>query len=108
MPCLYTESVQLLPWQVRSPDLSPIENIWLWVSERLGRHRSLATTIEEVWYRLEAAWNELPVSVIQVQFDSMLNRVQAAAVCTNFTPCISPILPTNLIMFSSNYAVCVQ
>ena len=39
-----------------------------------------------IWNSLEAAWNELNSSVIQVQFDSMLNRVQtvlAAAVSTN-------------------------
>ena len=74
---LDTEGVRLLPWPARSPDLSPIENIWSWVAERLGRHRSPATTIDEVWHRLEAAWNDLPVSVIQAQFDSMPNRVRA-------------------------------
>ncbi|GFS86112.1 hypothetical protein TNCV_1583571 [Trichonephila clavipes] len=28
-----------------------------------------ATTIDEVWQRLEEAWNDMPVSVFQVQFD---------------------------------------
>ncbi|GFU15874.1 hypothetical protein TNCV_2368131 [Trichonephila clavipes] len=49
-----------------------IENIWYWVFERMGCHRSPATIIDEMWQRFEAAWNDLPVFVIQAQFDSML------------------------------------
>lgn len=74
---LDTQGIRLLPWPARSPDLSPIENIWSWVAERLARHPSPANTVDEVWHRLEAAWNELPVSVVQAQFDSMPNRVRA-------------------------------
>ncbi len=39
-PPFITEVVGLFPWPARSPDLSPIENVWSWVAERLGRHSS--------------------------------------------------------------------
>ncbi|GFW39209.1 transposable element Tc1 transposase [Trichonephila clavipes] len=35
---LDTQGIQLLPWPVRSSDLSPIENISSWVVERLARY----------------------------------------------------------------------
>ncbi|GFW59255.1 heat shock 70kDa protein 8 [Trichonephila clavipes] len=37
-------------------------------------HYSPATTIDEVWHRLETTWNDLPVSVNQACFDSMRNQ----------------------------------
>ena len=46
--------IRLLPWAERSPDWSPIENIWSWVAERLSCHPSSAKTVDEMWQRLEA------------------------------------------------------
>ncbi|GFV43848.1 hypothetical protein TNCV_1658931 [Trichonephila clavipes] len=53
------------------PALSPIENIWSRVTERLASQPYPANTVDELWYRLEAAWNESYISGIQAQFDSM-------------------------------------
>ncbi|GFW78423.1 transposable element Tcb1 transposase [Trichonephila clavipes] len=50
-----TENVLMLPWSARSPDLSPIENVWSIVAERLARHHKPITTVEELWPRVEAA-----------------------------------------------------
>ncbi|GFW37152.1 hypothetical protein TNCV_5020501 [Trichonephila clavipes] len=54
---LYTQGIRLLPWYTLpfSPD----------------------NMVDEMWHRHEAAWNELPISVIQAQLDSMHNRVMA-------------------------------
>ncbi|GFU92969.1 hypothetical protein TNCV_2081151 [Trichonephila clavipes] len=38
---------------------------------------SQSSTVDEVRDRLEAAWNELPIFVIQVQFEFMHNRVRS-------------------------------
>ncbi|GFT17552.1 hypothetical protein TNCV_4807891 [Trichonephila clavipes] len=48
---LDTENVRLLPWLARSPDLSPIENVWSMVVERLVRHHTPVTTIDDLWHR---------------------------------------------------------
>ncbi|GFS63793.1 transposable element Tcb1 transposase [Trichonephila clavipes] len=42
---LDTQGIRLLPW---FPDLSPIENNWLWIEERLTHHLSPANTVDEV------------------------------------------------------------
>ncbi|GFW22821.1 apolipoprotein B-100 [Trichonephila clavipes] len=41
----------------------PIENM-LWIAETLACHHSPANTVDEMWYRLEVAWNELTAAVI--------------------------------------------
>lgn len=74
---LDTENVRLLPWPARSPDLSPIENVWSMVAEQLARHNTPVTTLDELWYRVEAAWASVPVHAIQALFDSMPRRIKA-------------------------------
>ncbi|GFU38599.1 transposable element Tcb1 transposase [Trichonephila clavipes] len=54
---LDTGNVRLLPWPASSPDLLPIENVWSTVAERLVRHHMPVTTVDELWYRVEAAWS---------------------------------------------------
>ncbi|GFU70898.1 uncharacterized protein TNCV_2206151 [Trichonephila clavipes] len=55
-------------------DLSLFENIWSWVAERRASHPSPAYAVEKVWHGFEVTWNELPISVIQAQFDFIPNR----------------------------------
>lgn len=74
---LDTENVRLLSWPARSPDLSPIENVWSMVAERLARHHTAVTTVDELWRRVEAAWAAVPVHAIQSLFDSMPRRINA-------------------------------
>ncbi|GFU64348.1 hypothetical protein TNCV_1634821 [Trichonephila clavipes] len=51
---LDTENVRLLPWHSRSPDLSPIENVWSMASERLASQHTPITTVDELWHGIEA------------------------------------------------------
>ncbi|GFX36319.1 potassium voltage-gated channel protein eag [Trichonephila clavipes] len=60
--------------ETRSPDLSPFENFWSWDAERLDHLCSAAPTIDKMWHSLEAISNDWPASVIQANFDSILNR----------------------------------
>ncbi|GFX49330.1 hypothetical protein TNCV_3334481 [Trichonephila clavipes] len=53
---LDTENVQLSSWPTCSLDLLLIENVWYMVSERLALHHTPVTTVDELWYRVEAAW----------------------------------------------------
>ena len=83
---LDTQGIRLLPSSAQSPDLSATENIWSWVAERLAHHSSPPVTVDEVWHRLEATKNELLVSIIQTQFNSMSNRIWAVLAACNFAP----------------------
>ncbi|GFS85940.1 transposable element Tcb1 transposase [Trichonephila clavipes] len=52
------ENAELLPWPARSPDLSPIENMWSMVAQRLTQITPPAATPDQLWQRVEAAWCE--------------------------------------------------
>ncbi|GFY15146.1 uncharacterized protein TNCV_1569611 [Trichonephila clavipes] len=62
---LDTENARLFPLPTRSPDLSPIENVWSMVAEWLARHHTPVTTVHERWHCVETAWASVPVHAIQ-------------------------------------------
>ncbi|GFV42945.1 transposable element Tcb1 transposase [Trichonephila clavipes] len=65
----------------RSPDFSPIENMWSMVAQRLTQITPPAATPDQLWQRVEAAWFVVPQEHIQSLFESMPRRV--AAVISN-------------------------
>ncbi|GFV94693.1 transposable element Tcb1 transposase [Trichonephila clavipes] len=73
--------IELLPWRARSPDLSPIENMWSMVAQRSTQIIPLAATPDQLWQRVEAAWSAVPQEHIQSLFESMPRSV--AAVISN-------------------------
>ncbi|GFV89154.1 transposable element Tcb1 transposase [Trichonephila clavipes] len=62
--------IELLHWWARSLDLSPIENMWSMVAQRLTQITSPAATPDQLWQRVEAAWSAVPQEHIQ----SLLNK----------------------------------
>ncbi|GFX51697.1 integrase catalytic domain-containing protein [Trichonephila clavipes] len=75
------DSIKLLPWLARSPDLSPIENMWFMVAQRLTQITPAVATPDQFWQRVEAAWSAVPQERIQSLFESIPRRV--AAVISN-------------------------
>ncbi|GFX66934.1 transposable element Tc3 transposase [Trichonephila clavipes] len=69
--------IELLPSAARSPDLSPIENMWSMVAQRLTQITPPAATLDHLWQRGEAAWSAVPPEHIQSLFESMPMRVVA-------------------------------
>ncbi|UYV60591.1 PAQR5 [Cordylochernes scorpioides] len=73
--------IELPSWPARSPELSPIENMWSMVAQRLTQITSPAATPDQLWQRVEAAWSAVAQEHIQSIFESMPRRV--AAVISN-------------------------
>ncbi|GFW18054.1 transposable element Tcb1 transposase [Trichonephila clavipes] len=69
--------IELLPLPARSPDLSPIENMWSMVAQRLTQITPPAATPDQLGQRVEAAWSAVPQEHIQSIFESMPRRVVA-------------------------------
>ncbi|GFX66818.1 transposable element Tcb1 transposase [Trichonephila clavipes] len=67
--------IELLPWKACSPDLSPIENMWSKVAQRLTQITHPAATPDQLWQRVEASWSSVPHKHIQSVFESMPRRV---------------------------------
>ncbi|GFV41177.1 transposable element Tcb1 transposase [Trichonephila clavipes] len=74
--------IELLPWPARSPDLSPIENMWFMVAHRLTQITPPASTPDQFWQRVEAAWSAVFQEHVQSLFESMPRRV-AAVISSN-------------------------
>ncbi|GFU83794.1 transposable element Tcb1 transposase [Trichonephila clavipes] len=75
----FNHQIELFPWQARSPDLSPIENMWSMVAQRLTQITPPAATPYQLWQRVEAAWSAVPQEHIQSLFESMPTRVAAVS-----------------------------
>ncbi|GFV09502.1 transposable element Tcb1 transposase [Trichonephila clavipes] len=73
--------IELLPWPARSPDLSPIENMWSMVAQQLAQITPPAAIPDQLWQGVEASWSAVSQEHIQSLFESMPRRV--AAVISN-------------------------
>ncbi|GFT71000.1 transposable element Tcb1 transposase [Trichonephila clavipes] len=64
--------IELLPWSARSLNLSPIENMWSMVAQRLTQITLPAAPPDQLWQRVEAAWSAVPQEHhIQSLFESI-------------------------------------
>ncbi|GFV02376.1 transposable element Tcb1 transposase [Trichonephila clavipes] len=53
----------------RFPDLSPIDNMWSMVAQRLTQITPPAATRDQLWQRVQAAWSVVPQEHIQSLFE---------------------------------------
>ncbi|GFT25163.1 transposable element Tcb1 transposase [Trichonephila clavipes] len=74
--------IELLAWLARSSDLSPIENMWSMVAQRLTQISPSAATPDQLWQRVEAVCSAVPQKQIQSLFESM-PRCVAAVISNN-------------------------
>ena len=61
-------------WPARSPDLSPIENMWAIVSKRVDAYGPL--DVEGLWGFVERAWDDIPMSTVNALVLSFHGRLK--------------------------------
>lgn len=71
------QSVDMLPWPARSPDLSPIEHVWDIIGRQLQRHPQPALTVPALTAQVQQAWNSIPQTDIRHLYDTMHARLHA-------------------------------
>lgn len=72
---LSEQSINVLPWPSRSPDLNPIENLWGILAREVYRNGRQFTCVEDLKNAIKCAWEELSCDILLELIDSMPNRI---------------------------------
>jgi transposase len=64
-----------MPWPVKSPDLSLIENIWKYLKDRIARRRHRIRSIEEIEAALRQEWAKIEPKFLEKLMESMPKRI---------------------------------
>jgi transposase len=70
------KGIEKLVWPANSPDLNPIENIWMILKDGVQKkHRP--KDLEDMWSSVEAEWIAIPYSKLESLVVSMPTRIEA-------------------------------
>lgn len=69
--------INVLIWPAHSPDMNPIEHLWVHVKNELKKFEHPPSGVLELWERVGKLWNSIPAEVCQNLIESMPRRVEA-------------------------------
>ena len=72
---LESREIEVLQWPPQSPDLSPIENLWGILSEKVYKEGKVYNTKDDLWAAVQTAWDEVPVEIFKNLYKSIPNRL---------------------------------
>lgn len=64
-------------WPAQSPDLNPIEHLWHHLKLKLSAYDKKATSVHELWERIDKEWNTFTAEQCMRYYESMPKRIQA-------------------------------
>ena len=68
---LHSSNIELLPWPPQSPDLNPIEELWLIVESGLRKCKPEPSNIQELEKMVTEEWMSIPEETYQSLISSM-------------------------------------
>ena len=77
MKWFHQNGIPLFLHPTHLPDLSPIEPVWLKLKKHLHALPCLPTTIPQLTETMKSIWEELPISDIDKQAETMNKKVKA-------------------------------
>ena len=69
--------VRVLGWPPQSPDLNPIEHLWVHLKRQLGLYPEPPSGVIELWERVQDQWNKIDKDVYLKLIESMPDRIRA-------------------------------
>jgi len=79
----YLESIHLtetdgtlLYWPSQSPDLNPMEHMWAYLKNQLGKYPTRPKSCDELWERVSAEWYKIPVEFCRKLIKGMPRRLK--------------------------------
>lgn len=71
------KKLDVLDWPSQSPDLNPIEHLWVLLKVRLSQYGVPPKGTHELWERVEEVWNDIAVDECRRLIESMPRRIKA-------------------------------
>lgn len=74
---LQANNINVMDWPSKSPDLSPIEQIWDLLDRRVRQRPAQPQTLRQLEQALRHEWQNIPVNMIRRYLRSMYRRCRA-------------------------------
>lgn len=74
---LLSQDFETIEWPSQSPDLNPIEHLWVEVKRKLRQLPEPPKGICDLWEHVQDIWNEIRPETCQNLIESMPNRIKA-------------------------------
>lgn len=72
-----THKMETLPHPAQSPDLNPIEHIWMRLKVRVNERGVVPKNLDDLWEVLQEEWLKIDIDLVNNLVYSMPNRVEA-------------------------------